>query len=497
MQKPFVKKTCGHCGIGHYVESHDCGDWWLACNECGALLFCYKPMPHQDRFHSDDHKYKMFAGGYGSAKTSTCAAELIKLVLDTPNGTSLVGAATLPQLEQTAKKDFMSMLHPSLIDNYSIQKNYLDLINGHRILFRPLDDAGKARSLNLCYIWVEEASEVSYDYIVQLQTRLRNHATKHHQMILSTNPDLGHVRSEFLLKADKIYGSDRNYHVPEEDKNPSISVHIASTRLNTYLPPDYYYTVSKGKESWWVARYLEASFDYAAGAVYQTFADHIVKPFKIPDHWERMGGADWGIRDPTVLLMGAIDPDNGITYIYDEYYKPNLPVPEHAKHMTEMVQKVPYGKLRYLVGDPSGKRNNINDMRSIFDHYAEYGLWFKDGNNRIDAGLAKVNAYFSLSRLKIFSSCSWTIKEGLNYKYKPEELDAKKNPDNKPIDKDNHTMDSLRYMINELPDNPDQLIQKSYKSRNFAGRTEDDGRIPFALQTEDNKQPGHNAWLYY
>jgi hypothetical protein len=52
-------------------------------------------------------------------------------------------------------------------------------------------------------------------------------------------------------------------------------------------------------------------------------------------------------------------------------------------------------------------------------------------------------------------------------------------------------------MINELPDNPDQLIQKSYKSRDFAGRTNDDGSIPFALQTDDNKQPGHNAWLYY
>jgi hypothetical protein len=63
MQKPFVKQTCGHCGIGHYVESHDCGDWWLECNECRALMFCYKPMPHQDRFHSDYHKYKMFAGG--------------------------------------------------------------------------------------------------------------------------------------------------------------------------------------------------------------------------------------------------------------------------------------------------------------------------------------------------------------------------------------------------------------------------------------------------
>jgi phage terminase large subunit len=146
--------------------------------------------------------------------------------------------------------------------------------------------------LNLCYVWVEEAAEVSFDYIVQLQTRLRNHATNHHQMILSTNPDLGHVRTEFLLKADKIYGSERAYFVPEEDKNENIAVHIASTRLNKYLPADYFHSVSKGKEIWWIERYLNASFEYAEGAVYSTFGDHIVKPFEIPSHWERMGGAD-------------------------------------------------------------------------------------------------------------------------------------------------------------------------------------------------------------
>lgn len=143
MQKPFLKQTCERCKIGHYVETHETGDWWLTCNECAALLFCYQPMDHQATFHKDNHKYKAFFGGYGSAKTSTCAAELIKLTLSTPNGTSLVGAATMNQLEQTAKKDFMSMLHPSFIANYSIQKNYIDLINGHRILFRPLDQEGE------------------------------------------------------------------------------------------------------------------------------------------------------------------------------------------------------------------------------------------------------------------------------------------------------------------------------------------------------------------
>lgn len=65
MQKPFIKKLCEHCKIGHYTETHETGDWWAQCNECNALLFCYQPMPHQAKFHADNHKYKAFFGGYG------------------------------------------------------------------------------------------------------------------------------------------------------------------------------------------------------------------------------------------------------------------------------------------------------------------------------------------------------------------------------------------------------------------------------------------------
>jgi phage terminase large subunit len=194
--------------------------------------------------------------------------------------------------------------------------------------------------------------------------------------------------------------------------------------------------------------------------------------------------------------MAAIDPDTGIVYVYDEHYKNAMPVPAHAKDMTEMIQKVPYGRLRGLVADPAGNRKNINDMRSIFDHYAEYGIWFKAGDNRIDTGIAKVHAYFSLDKLKIFNTCVNVIREGINYKYKPLELDSKKNMDEKPIDKDNHAMDSLRYLVQELPDDPARLIQKSYHSRDWKGPTEN-GHIPFALQTEEKQTPGHNAWLYY
>lgn len=427
---------------------------------------------------------------------------MIKLVTTTPNGTSLIGAATLPQLEQTAKKDFLSMLHPSLVAYTSAQKNYIDLVNGHRVLFRPLDDSGKARSLNLCYVWVEEASEVNFDYITQLQTRLRNHATDHHQMILSSNPDLGHVRSEFLMKADAIVGSDRNYFIPEEDKNPNISVHIAATSKNYHLPRDYYQSTAYGKPRWWVERYLNASFDYAEGAVYMDFMDHVIEPFNIKEKitkegWRVIGGSDFGIRDETVLLLAAIDPNEGVCYLYEEYYKNGLPVPKHAENMNKMLEPLPYGSLMKLMADPSGKRKGMNDMRSLFDHYREYGIFFTDGNNRIDAGIAKVNAYFSLGRLKIFKTCVNTIREGINYKYKPQELAAEKNLDEKPIDKDNHAMDSLRYLVNELPDDPDRLKSKSYTNGNKVKN--DESYLPFALQSPTNDTYSKNDWYnsYY
>ncbi len=234
-------------------------------------------------------------------------------------------------------------------------------------------------------------------------------------------------------------------------------------------------------------------------AVYPDFMTHLVEPFQIPKHWERIGGADFGIQDPTVLLMGAIDPETGIVYIYDEYFKNKLAVPQHAKSMLDMLEQVPFGRLRFLVGDPAGKRRNINDHKSIFDHYGEYGIWFKEGNNRIDAGISKVNAYFALGKLKIFTTCTNTIREGMNYKYKPMEMDSQKNADEKPIDKDNHTQDSLRYMMNELPDDPRMLINNGTKPRIFQNGEKEATTLPFALQDPEDSYLGQNrnSWLNY
>lgn len=487
-QRYFYGKLCDNCHLGTYELPSDGKEWHLECDACGAVLFCYVPQKHQHFFHADKTKIKMYAGGFGSGKTTTCAAEFFLLCMNTPNGMSLCGAQTYPQLEQTAKKELLDMIPDKYIDTYNKKDNYVDLINGHRILFRSFDDEGKIRSLNLCFAWIEEGSEVKYDIFVQLTTRLRNAATDKHRILISTNPDLGWIRTEFLLKAARIHNAQEDYYQVEHDINPDYAVHIAPTRLNKHLPRGFYQTTAHSKPLWWVKRFLDGSFSYSEGAVYPEFNSCVIEPFDIHWHienegWEVIGGADFGLRDPTVFLMAAIKPTTGDVIFFDEYYQRHEAVPYHADEINRRLAPIPYGKIRDLIADPSGARRSITDKTSLFDNYREYGIFFTPGNNRIEAGISKVYGYMALGKIKIFSTLKETIAEGVNYKYKPMDLHADKNVSEVPIDVDNHCMDTMRYMINTLPDDAENLVTVKVNALGFRGYTTKD-QLPFALQTD-------------
>ena len=460
-------------------------------------------MPHQLRYHQDPAKFKMYAGGFGSAKTSTCGAEFLMLALSTPNGEGLVGAYTYPQLELTAKKQIMDMMPSELIASHNLQKGILTLTNGYKIYFRSFDDEQKLRSLNLCHVWMEEANGTPYEIFTQLQTRLRHHATDKHCIILSTNPDSNWIKQEFLLKSARIYGSEDEYARPQKDINPNMHTHIARTEMNTFLPSTYVEDVSVGKPEHWIRRYLRGSFIHAEGLVYPKFEEAI--EYEITREqvlhniqtkgWYVYAGSDFGIQDPTTLLQVAIDPIDGMAYVYDEYVRNLVAVPTHAVAMKERMSHLPYGVLQKLVGDPSGKKKGIADRKSIFDHYAEYGIYYREGDNRIDAGIMKVHGYFELGKLKILANCTETIREGRNYRYPEIELGGKAT--DKPVDKDNHCMDTLRYIIQELPDDPLSMKNQMYGHKEMIYIENKQQHLPFALQTEEDDYSGDWYNDYY
>ena len=474
---------CHVCHIGDVYPKD--GMMWGQCPDCGAYEIFYEPQDYQMAFHKDTHMIRGLFGGYGSGKTTTAVAEIIDHVLSVPNGCTLITAPTMRQLEKTAMKEFQKQMPAELIIEYNKSKSTMKIYNGHEILFFPSDDDTKIRSLNLSAFYIEEASGINHQIFVELQNRLRNTSALEYKKdvtgkiltdandepivlksrligIVCSNPDVNWIRTDFLLESADIYGyGSENYFV--ENPNPYMSSHIIASHQNKYLARDFIERNSVNKPEWWVKRYLFGSFDYSEGMVYPDFIKHVVDPFEIPKTWKRLSGADFGLRDPTVMLMAGIDPATGIVYIYNEHYEAGQPVNHHAMIMAEMLRDVPSGYMLFPpIADPSGKQRSKADLRSLYDHYAEYGVFFQAGDNKIESGIAKVFTYFKLGKLKIFSSCVNTVREGVAYRYEVAELNTKKNLGEKPIDKDNHAMDSLRYLIQALPDDPLQLKRTAY-----------------------------------
>ena len=468
-------QICPHCKYAVLEEclsfSGKTCEFFIYCPNCNAYICTYKPLPHQEAFHRDEHQHKLYAGGFGSAKTYTCGMEFLCTVLQIPNSAGLIGAATWGQVSDTCLKFITDNLPNNLVKTSHQDKVswYIDLINGSRISAKAFDKEGKIRSANLSIIWVEEASEVSYEIVAYIKARLRNKAAFFNgksrlKMLLSSNPDVGWLNTEWLLCSDVIYYhgdvKDR-YNVLKEKQDPTISTHISATSANTYLPPDYEANLARNKEKWWIDRYLKGSFKYTEGLVYPTFSDWFVNPFPIPAHWRRITGTDFGRRDPTAHVIAALDPVRKTIYIYDE-----LEEPLDDKPLDYMVKKLKtmHNFPSYLLAyphqcDPRGRNRDQVSGQSWIDAYREKGIVFQTAKDCEQKSIAptiqKVFNYASNGRLKIFSSCK-NIRNALSkYKYPARKVGDDSNQGETPVDSNNHLPDAIRYMLAPFPQFPE------------------------------------------
>lgn len=436
------------------------------CPACHCTVMNYRPAPHQMKFHQSKAQYKLNIGGYGSGKTTMCCAELARHVLETPYGKSLITAPKLQQVRDAVIPELDKFLPEHLIEIKTKSPNmYYKMTNGHEILIYASNDEQNIRSLNLTAFYIEEASNVDLTVFNQLQGRLRNEAgiiydeyglesDYKYVGLVSTNPDDGWVRTNFLLLSGKLFASesiDRNMYDKVRSKNGDPNYHsfLSSSRDNNYLPKVFIERLIIGKTPQWVRKYIDCYLDIKEGAVYKEIANQFCQPFPIPNHWLRIAGFDKGYRDETALLVGAIDPVTGIIYCYDEYYEAEQPVTYHANQIHKYVDG--YKFFNPIQADPTVKNRNERDGESYQSYFyrVSNGIFLYPGNNDLDAGINKVRDYIHLDKIRFFETLVNTKDEGINYVYKENE--------DKPVDAHNHLMDALRYMVAPLPQNPADL----------------------------------------
>jgi phage terminase large subunit len=300
---------------------------------------------------------------------------------------------------------------------------------------------------------------------------MRDPFVQNKAIIVCSNPANTWIKDVFV---DNDKRKDEG-HPQHSEYNRFMRTFVWETKLNKYLPKNFIEMNTIGKPEWYKKKYFEGSFEYNSGMVYPEVATTFIDPypvnpektdqFGIPKDWERVIGMDYGLRNPTAVPFGAINPETGEVIIYDEYYVAEKTLPYHAKTLKEKIQPIPSGLLRFMVADPAIK-NRMNDViggKNIQSHFMEYGLYFQLGNNNIEYGLAKINSYIEAGKIKIYKTCVNLIKEALQYTYPETDIDnADENLDEKPTKKNDHLMDALRYVVARLPDDPELLKSSSY-----------------------------------
>lgn len=440
------------------------------CDNCNATLVDYVPLPHQEAFHLSTAQYRLNIGGFGSGKTTAACMELATHAMSTPNGRSLITAPTLSLVKDAVIPELEKFLPEWWVETSRLNPSpYYKLKNGHEIIVYSAADQQKLRSLNLTAFYIEEASGVDYEIFDQLMTRLRHKAgilrdkqgkelAYKYMGIVSTNPEEGWILDKFFLISSKIISSpsidiEQYTKFMKNKLDRHFHTFISSTRDNSHIPSEFIERMSAGKSERWIRKYVDCQIDIQEGAVFPDYGKCLVEPREIPKSWKRLGGYDPGFRDGVANPIAAIDPKDGVIYVYDDYYVTEMPVSYHAAKVMKRTKGLEF--LMPIQADPSVKKRNERDGRTYQNYFYKLTkIFLEPGNNDILYGIEKVRDYMQQGKLKFFNNLENMKNEAKKYKF-PD--DKTKNTNEKPMDKHNHLWDAIRYMIAACPEDPTDM----------------------------------------
>lgn len=234
----------------------------------------------------------------GSAKSRAGVMEIIDHALSVRNGRTVIMAQTLKQLSKAIMPIFDEYLPRKFVTKWTDTKAdiEIDLTNGHEIIGMASDDEEKLRSMDITAFLLEEASGIKPEIFQECIRRSRNVAgmingKPHYLGIIISNPAQGFIR-ELLFTASKIHGSKsiektvETYKDRVKNPNPDLEAFLSSSRDNTYLPKGFIDKVINSLTPQQVRLYVDCIIEYAEGAVYPDFLQHLCDRFEIPKNWK-------------------------------------------------------------------------------------------------------------------------------------------------------------------------------------------------------------------
>lgn len=180
-----------------------------------------------------------------------------------------------------------------------------------------------------------------------------------------------------------------------------------------------------------------------------------IADFRPEPHWFKINGMDYGWANPTCWLFTYIDPRTMIFYIYDEMYESRVGLEQWAPRLHRREER--YGLPLYRVCDPAtAQKHGALGGASVHSTYADLGVYMALGNNDLQQGISRVRRLLQEDRLKLIRETTPNLQhEFRRYRYADwanRKVASKNNQQEKPVKKDDHALDTLRYIVNAYLD---------------------------------------------
>lgn len=438
-----------------------------------AVSWSPQPGPQLDALQASWCDELFFGGARGGGKSDFLLGDFARDVPEYREAwRGVLFRKTYPELEELVARS--RVIFPQTFPGAKYHErpaNEWRFPGGSTLKMRHLESVGDAASyIGHQYAWIgwdELSQHASLEPYHMLKACLRSAAAIPDKRIRSTgNPGgAGHqaVKSYFAIDRHPL-GC-----VPIDDPETGMCRMFVPSRVtdNAILlanDPGYIARLKGVGSPTLIRAWLNGDWDAVAGAYFDCWNadEHVVRPFKIPDHWLRFGSFDWGssrpfsmgwwaISDGELLPGGRIYPA-GAMVRYREWYGasgPNKGLKTTADEVADGIKERERGDtISYRVSDPACWKRDGGP--SIAERMATRGVLFRPADNSRIAGWDQMRARLTGSEdeapmLYTFDTCVdfiRTIPALQHDTAKPEDVDT---------DGEDHAADEARYACMSRP----------------------------------------------
>lgn len=379
-------------------------------------------------------RYRVVKGSRGSKKSKTAALNLTYRLMQYPEANALCVRKYANTLRDSMFSDLKWAIHRlGVDDSWSWTVSPLEITylpTGQKILFRGLDDGVKITSISvdkgcLCFVWVEEAYEITEDDFNKLDLSIRGEVPEglFKQITLTFNPwsSTSWLKSRFFDVIDantftKTTTWQQNEWLDDADRN----IFLVMKEKN---PRRY---IIEGEGEWGIIE----------GLIYDKvrFENFNIDEVKVIPGIKAAFGLDFGFTDPNAFICLLIDNIAMRIYVFQEWYKSGVT----NKIIAQAIKDMGYGGQR-IICDCAEPKSIAELQEEGLDAIAS-----RKGKDSVNHGIQLIQNYEIIVHEK---NCPEFKKEIQNYCW---EKDRHGNPTGRPDHEFSHGPDSMRYAAGRI-----------------------------------------------